>query len=111
MYQPPTPSGQFNTSRGGPGPQANQKALLTTQLNFAGSNKQQIYASKRPAAMNSGYSSRNTTQPDVKTLAGLSNKKPQEVGGQRSNDYLRLKRVTNALAQQHQHQESSVKQK
>jgi hypothetical protein len=68
-----------------------------------------MYQSKRPAAINSGYSSRNTTQPDVaKTLAGLSNKKA-DVG--RSNDYLRLKRVTNALAQQQQHNESSVKQK
>jgi len=41
----------------------------------------------------------------------MSNKKPAEVGNQRSNDYLRLKRVTNALAQQQQHLESSVKQK
>jgi len=39
MYQPPTPSGQFNTSRGPVNPQANQKTLLTTQLNFAGSTK------------------------------------------------------------------------
>ena len=61
-----------------------------------------MYATKRASAINSGYSSRNSTQPDcgiAKGLGtgttGLSSKVPTTHAGdnQRSNDYLRLKRV------------------
>lgn len=51
--------------------------------------------------MNSGYSSRNVTQQDVPKMAtGLSNKVPVSGNGdnQRSNDYLRLKRVNNMIS-------------
>ena len=107
-------AGQFNTNR-----QQHQKALLTTQLNFP-SSKQQIYQQKRGMA-NSGYSSRNATAtqnelnshmmgagpkgsstnvnaPPGTAVQGLSNKIPSHGGdNQRSNDYLRLKRVNNML--------------
>ena len=46
--------------------------------------------------MNSGYSSRNATHADVPKSTNLSNKVPSHAGdNQRSNDYLRLKRVNN----------------
>ena len=95
-YAPSTSTNHFNGSRGGGThqQQSNQKALLTTQLNFP-SSKQQMYQAKR--ALNSGYSSRNATQQDVVPRnANLSNKVPSHAGdNQRSNDYLRLKRVNN----------------
>ena len=58
-----------------------------------------MYQQKR--ALNSGYSSRNANQSDVPKMAtGLSNKVPMGNGmdNQRSNDYLRLKRVNNMIA-------------
>ena len=48
--------------------------------------------------MNSGYSSRNSTQADVhKMSTGLSNKVPAHAGDNQrgANDFLRLKRANN----------------
>ena len=57
---------------------------------------------KRGTAITSNYSSRNATQTDIakNIVAGLSNKVPSHAGdNQRSNEnFLRLKRVTNLIA-------------